>query len=173
MVMIQSRQTEKIFYYQRQNKLLVIHRNLAVENAFIDKLKNLHSNFITLDENTNTLALKGAEVLKNNWFFLFIDAVREMNVPVHGFDALKNFRFNTAKPYTKIYISSHTDWFDAKIDIHFGEQKVTVEDVKKALINKQQFVQLHDGTLGILPEEWIKKYSLLFRVAMEKRTTSS
>lgn len=146
------------------NKILVIHRNLAVENTFIDKLKNLHSNFITLAENTNTLALKGAEVLKNNWFFLFIDAVREMNVPVLGFDALKTFRFNTAKPSTKIYISSHTDWFDAKIDIHFGDQKITVDDVKKALVNKQQFVQLHDGTLGILPEEWIKKYSLLFRV---------
>jgi SNF2 family DNA or RNA helicase len=41
---------------------------------------------------------------------------------------------------------------------------VTVEEVKKALTNKQQFVQLQDGTLGILPEEWIKKYSLLFRV---------
>lgn len=146
------------------NKLLVIHRNLAIENTFIDKLKNLHSNFITLTENNNTLALKGSEVLKNNWFFLFIDAVREMNVPVHGFDALKTFRFNTSKPSTKIYISSHTDWFDAKIDIQFGEQKVTVEDVKKALVNKQQFVQLQDGTLGILPEEWIKKYSLLFRV---------
>ncbi len=146
------------------NKLMVIHRNLAMENAFIDKLKNLHSNFITLAENNNTLALKGAEVLKNNWFFLFIDAVREMNVPVLGFDALKTFRFNTAKPSTKIYISSNTDWFDAKIDIHFGEQKITVDDVKKALLNKQQFVQLHDGTLGILPEEWIKRYSLLFRV---------
>ena len=146
------------------NKLLVIHRNLAIENAFIDKLRNLHSNFITLTENNNTLALKGAEVLRNNWFFLFIDAVREMNVPIFGFDALKTFRFNTSKPSTKIYISSHTDWFDAKIDIHFGEQKVTVEDVKKALVNKQQFVQLNDGTLGILPDEWIKKYSLLFRV---------
>jgi hypothetical protein len=145
------------------NKLMVIHRNMAVEKAFVDKLKNLHSNFV-MPENNNTLALRGAEVLKNNWFFLFIDAVREMNVPVYGFDALKNFRFNTAKPSTKIYISSHTDWFDAKIDIHFGEQKVTVEDVKKALANKQQFVHLQDGTLGILPEEWIKKYSLLFRV---------
>ncbi len=146
------------------NKLLVIHRNLNLETIFTDKLKNLHSNFIIPAENSNMLALKGAEVLKNNWFFLFIDAVREMNVPVFGFEALKNFRFNTAKPSTKIYISSHTDWFDAKMDIHFGDQKVTVDDVKKALANKQQFVQLKDGTLGILPEEWIKKYSLLFRV---------
>ncbi len=145
------------------NKLMVIHRNMLVEETFVDKLRNLHSNFV-MPENNNTLALRGAEVLKNNWFFLFIDAVRDMNVPVYGFDALKNFRFNTAKPSTKIFISSHTDWFDAKIDIHFGEQKVTVEDVKKALANKQQFVHLQDGTLGILPEEWIKKYSLLFRV---------
>jgi non-specific serine/threonine protein kinase len=87
-----------------------------------------------------------------------------MNIPVFGFEALKNFRFNTAKPSTKIFISSNTDWFDAKVEIHFGEQKVSVEEVKKALASKQQFVPLQDGTLGILPEEWIKKYSLLFRV---------
>ncbi|HQR01413.1 MAG TPA: DEAD/DEAH box helicase, partial [Ferruginibacter sp.] len=29
---------------------------------------------------------------------------------------------------------------------------------------KQSFVQLGDGTLGILPEEWLKRYSLLFKV---------
>lgn len=145
------------------DKLLVIHRNLGVEKAFMQKIENLHSGFIHPLE-SDTLALKGSDVLKNNWFFLFIDALKDMNVPVYGFDALKNFRFNTAKPSTKIYISSHTDWFDAKIDIQFGEQKVTVADVKKALANKQQYVQLQDGTLGILPEEWIKKYSLLFRV---------
>jgi non-specific serine/threonine protein kinase len=112
--------------------------------------------------------LKGTDVLKNNWFFLFVDAVKDMNLPVYGFEALKHFRFNTAKPSTKIYISSHTDWFDAKVEIHFGEQKVTVADVKKALANKQQYVQLDDGTLGILPEEWIRKYSLLFKVGEGK-----
>ena len=150
-----------------ENKLLIIYRNREAENVFIQKIENLHSNFIRPEDN-NVLALKGSDVLKNNWFFLFIDAVKDLNVPVFGFEALKTFRFNTAKPSTKIYISSHTDWFDAKIDIHFGDQKVTVADVKKALANKQQFVQLEDGTLGILPEEWIKKYSLLFRVGEGK-----
>jgi non-specific serine/threonine protein kinase len=87
---------------------------------------------------------------------------------VYGYDALKNFRFNTAKPQTKIHISSNTDWFDARVDIVFGDQKVTIADVKKALGNRQQFVPLHDGTLGVLPEEWIKKYSLLFRVGEGK-----
>ncbi len=150
------------------DKLLVIQRNLEMENAFVKKIESLHSGFIRPVEGS-VLALKGADVLRNNWFFLFVDAVKEMNIPVFGFEALKNFRFNTAKPSTKIFISSNTDWFDAKIEIQFGEQKVTVEDVKKALANKQQFVQLEDGTLGILPEEWIKKYSLLFRVGDGKQ----
>jgi len=149
------------------DKVLIVHRNRAAENAFIQKLQNLHSNFIHNEESAS-LALKGTDVLKNNWFFLFVDAMKDMKTPVFGFEALKNFRFNTAKPQTKIFISSNTDWFDAKVDIVFGDQKVTVAEVKRALANKQQFVQLNDGTLGILPEEWLKKYSLLFRVGEGK-----
>jgi non-specific serine/threonine protein kinase len=152
------------------DKVMIVHRNREAEQAFIQKLQNLHSNFI-YQEDTHALALKGTDVLKNNWFFLFVDAMNEMKIPVFGFDALKNFRFNTSKPQTKIFISSNTDWFDAKVDIVFGDQQVSVAEVKRALANKQQFVQLNDGTLGILPEEWIKKYSLLFRVG-EGKTNS-
>jgi len=152
------------------DKLLVIQRNAEAEKAFIQKIESLHSQFIHPSE-SHSLALKGTDVLRNNWFFLFVDAMKEMDVEVFGYEALKNFRFNTAKPSTKIFISSHTDWFDAKVEIHFGEMKVSVADVKKALQNKQQFVQLNDGTLGILPEEWIRKYSLLFRVGDGKTST--
>lgn len=150
------------------DKVMIVHRAKEKETAFIQKLELLHSNFIR-PEGGQQLALKGNDVLKNNWFFLFVDAMKEMKVPVYGYEALKNFRFNTAKPQTKIHISSNTDWFDARVDIVFGDQKVTIADVKKALANRQQFVPLNDGTLGILPEEWIKKYSLLFRVGEGKQ----
>jgi superfamily II DNA or RNA helicase len=149
------------------DKVTIVHRNRDAEQEFIDKLQNLHSNFIYQPE-THSLALKGTDVLKNNWFFLFVDAMSDRKIPVFGFDALKNFRFNTARPSTRIFINNNTDWFDARVDIAFGDQHVTVAEVKRALANKQQFVQLGDGTLGILPEEWIKKYSLLFRVGEGK-----
>ena len=149
------------------DKVMIVRRDRLEELQFIDKLISLHSQFIHPD-GSHSLALKGSDVLKNNWFFLFVDAMQEMKVPVFGFDALRNFRFNTAKPQTKIHITSTTDWFDAKVDIVFGDQKVTIADVKKALANRQQFVPLNDGTLGVLPEEWIKKYSLLFRVGEGK-----
>ncbi|MBX3240798.1 MAG: DEAD/DEAH box helicase [Chitinophagaceae bacterium] len=159
--------TKDIITIPLEEKVLEIHRNKEAELKFVKKLESLHSNFIYLDGSA-TLALKGADVLKNNWFFLFVDSMKEMNVPVIGFEILKNFRFNTAKPATEVHISSGMDWFDAKVKVVFGEQHVTIEEIKRALANKQQFVQLNDGTLGILPEAWLKRYSLLFRVGEEK-----
>ncbi|MEO8174743.1 MAG: SWIM zinc finger family protein, partial [Sediminibacterium sp.] len=73
------------------DKLLVIQRNLEVEKEFVQKIESLHSAFIRPVEG-NVLALKGTDVLRNNWFFLFVDAVKELNIPVFGFEALKNFR---------------------------------------------------------------------------------
>ena len=149
-------------------KIKLIKRDIEKEEEFLRKITSLHSNFIKT-ENSFNMILKGSDVLKNNWFFLFMDAMRESEVPVVGFDVLKNFRFNTSKPKTRIYISSDVDWFDAKVNVVFGDQQVTIEEIKRALTNKQQFVQLNDGTLGILPEEWLKKYSLLFRVGEGKQ----
>lgn len=147
--------------------LIIVNRNRDKENEFIEKVEKLHSQFIKPDGGAQ-LALKGSEVLKNNWFFLFVDAMKEMKVPVEGWDVLKNFRFNTSKPKTQIYISNGVDWFDAKVNVVFGDQAVSIAEVKKALANKQTLVHLPDGTLGVLPEEWIKRYSMLFRVGENK-----
>jgi superfamily II DNA or RNA helicase/uncharacterized Zn finger protein len=149
------------------DKVLMVRRNKEAEAEFVSRLSGLHSQFINQSQN-KSLVLKGADVLKNNWFFLFVDAMKEMKVPVYGFEALKNFRFNTAKPSTQIHLSSGMDWFDAKVELAFGEQKIGIVEIQKALANKQSFVQLNDGTLGILPDEWIKKYSLLFKVGEGK-----
>ena len=145
------------------DKILIVHRNKEAEQRFNDMLSSLHSQFIQSQEG-NSLILKGADVLRNNWFFLFVDAMKESKVPVFGFEALRNFRFNTARPSTHIHVSSGLDWFDAKVEIDFEGQRVGITDIKKALAAKQSFVQLGDGTLGILPEEWLKRYSLLFKV---------
>ena len=150
------------------NGLMIIKRNQEKERKFISKIESLHSGFVHIDNGTQ-LALKGVEILKNNWFFLFVDALNEMKVNVEGWDVLKKFRFNTEKPKTNIYISNGVDWFDAKIDVRFGDQQVSVDEIKKAVQNKQGYVQLQDGSMGVLPEAWLKKYSILFRVGEQKQ----
>ena len=148
---------------QLDDKIVILERDLPEERLQLNVIEQLHSGFIRPNEG-NILALKGAEVLKNNWFFLFIDKLKEKQITLFGSENLKQFKFNTAKPSTKLYISSNTDWFDAKVEISFGEQKVSVQDIKNMLANKQQFVPLKDGSLGVLPEKWLNKYSLLFKV---------
>ncbi len=144
------------------DKILVINRNTEYEEEVVNTIMILHSQFTRQPD--SSLVLKGADVLKNNWFFLFVDAMKEKKIPVYGFEALRNFRFNTARPSTHIHVSSGLDWFDARVEIEFGEQRVGIAEIKKALLSKQSFVQLGDGTLGILPDEWLKKYALLFKV---------
>lgn len=152
----------------KDDGIIIIKRNPEKERKFISKIESLHSQFVHLDGGTQ-LALRGSEVLKNNWFFLFVDALKEMKVTVEGWEILKKFRFNTEKPKTNIYISNGVDWFDAKIDVRFGDQQVSINEIKKAVQNKQSFVQLDDGSMGVLPEEWLKKYSLLFRVGEKQK----
>jgi len=62
-------------------KVIIVKRDRQVELEFIRKLESLHSNFIHT-ETSMTLALKGVDVLRNNWFFLFVDAMKEMKVPL-------------------------------------------------------------------------------------------
>lgn len=145
-----------------EDKILMIRRNKPAEEQFLQTLNGLHSMFQVQPE--GGMALKGQEVLRNNWFFLFMDAMKEKKIPVYGFESLKNYRFNTARPSTHIHLSSGMDWFDAKVEITFGDQRIGIADIKRALASKQSFVQLGDGTLGILPDEWLKKYALLFKV---------
>ena len=120
------------------DKILQIYRNKDAEDAFMAKLESLHSGFITKQE-TGSLVLRGADVLRNNWFFLFVDAMKEMKIPVFGFEALKNFRFNTARPSTNIHVSSGRDWFNAKVEIEFGEQRVGIAEIKSAFSGEAVF----------------------------------
>lgn len=149
-----------------EDKILLIRRNKEYEENFVDTLKSLHSQFQV--QSDGALGLKGMEVLRNNWFFLFTDAMKDKKIPVYGFESLKNYRFNTSKPSTHIFLSSGIDWFDARVEIAFGDQKIGIAEVKRALAARRSFVQLGDGTLGILPDEWLKKYALLFKVGEGK-----
>lgn len=152
---------------QEGNKVLVIHRNKEAEQQFVEKIRALHTNF-SHPSSHNYFYLRAKEALKNNWFFLFFDTLKEMNVRVFGFDNLRNFRFSAHKPVTNLQISSGIDWFDAQIEVLYGDQKVSIKDIKHALASRQNYVQLADGSLGLLPEEWLKKYSLLFKIGEEK-----
>jgi len=141
----------------------IIKRNEAAEESFMELIQSLHTD-IQLNKKDRFFFLPGTSVLANNWFYRFTELMRENQVDMQGFDGLKNLRVNTHKPETQVSISSGIDWFDASVELKFGDQAVSIIDVKKALAQRQNFVKLGDGSIGLLPEDWLKKYSLLLKM---------
>jgi hypothetical protein len=141
----------------------IVERDDNAELQFTHMLRNMHSD-MQQSARDHFFYLPGNAVLANNWFFRFTEVMKEWNVELYGFEKLKNLRINANKPETRVQVSSGMDWFDASVEIVFGDQAVTITDVKKALAEKANFVKLEDGSIGLLPEDWIGKYSLLLKM---------
>jgi non-specific serine/threonine protein kinase len=151
---------------EENGRILRLHRDKEAEEDFIQKIQDLHPSFKNIN-NHNYFYLHTKEAIKRGWFLQFSDALKTLEVPVTGFESLKHFRFNRNKPQTQLSFSSGIDWFDARVEVSYGDQSVNIRDIKKALADKQNYVALPDGTLGLLPEQWMAKYGLFFRMGEE------
>lgn len=58
-------------------------------------------------------------------------------------------------------VSSGIDWFELHGEVDFDGATVKLPELLEALKHGQSTVQLGDGTFGLLPEEWMKKYGLI------------
>jgi SNF2 family DNA or RNA helicase len=58
-------------------------------------------------------------------------------------------------------VKSGVDWFELDGSAVFGDARVSLPRLLRAIKQGETLVKLDDGTLGILPEEWMKKYGLL------------
>jgi len=58
-------------------------------------------------------------------------------------------------------ISSGIDWFELHGDIDFGGAHVKLPRLLAALKRREKTIQLDDGSYGVIPEDWLKKYGIL------------
>ena len=141
-------------------KITYKERNKAFEDNFVEEFKSLHPKFETQE---NLFYLTPEELFENYWMLHSVDKMKQMGILVFGANELKSFKFNLNKPTISVNLKSEIDWFDIIIDISFGNQKVNIKELQKAFIKKSNYVALGDGTLGILPEDWMKKFAGYFK----------
>jgi SNF2 family DNA or RNA helicase len=146
--------------------ILYLERNQSFEDNFIEEFKGLHPAFAQQEE---FFFLTPEQLMENYWMLHATDRMQQQEMKVFGANNLKSFKFNINKPVIKISLKSDIDWFDLEIDISFGNQKVGLKELQKAFLKRTNYVALGDGTLGILPEEWMKKFSNYFKVGEIKK----
>ncbi|MBW6483051.1 MAG: DEAD/DEAH box helicase [Vicingaceae bacterium] len=149
-----------------KNSIQYTNRNQAYEDNFLEELKVLHPDF---ENQTHFFYLTPEQLFENYWMLHATERMKQLGIKVFGANELKSFKYNLNKPTINVSIASQIDWFDVAIDISFGNQKVTLKDVQKAIIKKSNYITLGDGTIGILPEEWMKKFSNYFKVGEIKK----
>lgn len=155
---------EQTISSNENGKIVIIQRDKEAEHQFVHLMQDLHPNLRKPEFETH-FAIHSKHALQKNWFFLFFEKMKEENITILGYEDLKNFKINKAKPSTKVYISSNLDWFDTEIEVDFEGQSASLQEIQKALAVKQNYVPLEDGSYGLLPDEWLQKFSLLFKMA--------
>lgn len=58
-------------------------------------------------------------------------------------------------------VESNIDWFGLSADVDFGGRKASFPELLAAMSRGDTTIRLDDGSLGVLPEEWIEQYGLL------------
>jgi SNF2 family DNA or RNA helicase/uncharacterized Zn finger protein len=149
-----------------ENSIIYSDRNQSFEDNFIEEVRALHPAFATQE---NIFYLTPEQLFENYWMLHATDKMKQMGIEVFGANELKSFKFNINKPVISVNLKSDTDWFDIEIDVSFGNQKASLKELQKSFIKKTNYVTLGDGTLGILPEEWMKKFSGYFKAGEIKK----
>ena len=143
-------------------KITVYVRDLEAEKDFLSYLSTLHPDFKDMSFQ-KFFYLSYEQVTRNMWFFDFFEKLQSKDIEVFGLKNLKNFKYSPYRATVATSIKSGQDWFDVSIDVSFGDNQIDLQQIKKAIINKQKFIQLKDGSVGILPEKWFEKLDKYFR----------
>ena len=101
-------------------------------------------------------------------FLLYsIPLLTQAGFEIYGEENLKAGRINRATPTLRVHITSGIDWFDLKTIVEFGDQQISLHDLRKAMKRGERFIKLADGSIGQIPDEWIRKYRHLWNLAQE------
>ncbi len=137
-------------------------RNEWLERGFKRLIRDLHPDF-EVEPLHEFVYLSRQEFLESGWFLDAFEKLKADNVQLFGFSQLSKNRFNENKAIISTRLSSGIDWFDIEAKIQFGNQFVDLEVLQKAILKRSSFVELGDGTQGILPEEWVERFGKFFR----------
>jgi len=162
--MIKPNSHQKVWLDEKN--LVSLKRDYVLEDELLLTFQNLHPEF---EDKVDYFYLETEKALESMWLIEAIDRLRSENIQVFGLKDLNKIKYNLHKPTFTTQLSSGTDWFDMKVDIEFGDQKVDLRKLQKAIIKNSNYVELKDGSLGIIPKQWIEKYQKYFKLGQTKK----
>ena len=154
----------QILSVDKKGKPFTLKRDDDAELQFAGVLLRQHPDFEEQLEggfSRDYLFIHKKRFLENDWFLDAFEEWRALGISILGFNKLSH-NFNPFKSKITIRVSSGVDWFNTNISVKFDKQQVSLKHLQKSIRNKNRFIPLDDGTVGILPEEWMVKFERYF-----------
>jgi len=151
----------QLFARDEKDNAFIVERNEVLENEFTALLLQQHADFAG-QIHQQAFYLPKQQLLQDEWFLEAFDVWQSKNITVLGFNEINKNKLNTNKATVSVKINSGLDWFNTDLAVRYGGQKASLNQLHKSLKNGSKYVRLDDGTMGLLPAEWIKKMAAYF-----------
>lgn len=146
-----------------------IQRNSAYENQFTASILLQHPDFEEQLQYAQYFYLHKDKFFDESWFLSAFEVWRDQGITILGFQDLDGTRINPYVGKVDIKVNSGKDWFNVHLKVDFGEQIASIRQLQRAFKNKSKFVELDDGTLGLLPQDWIEKIGRYFSISQVEK----
>jgi len=143
-------------YDEERDVLFTIHRRVEEEEAAWRAMSEFG-----MKRDGNRFMLR-RNVTPIDFLLRSVPQLQAAGYEVYGEEALKSARVNRNQPTMRMVVSSGIDWFDVQAVVSYGDLDVAFSAIRKAIKQRQGYVKLPDGSLGVLPPELIARYRHLF-----------
>ena len=143
-----------------------IYRDQETERNFIEYVQSLHPDF-PAQASRGFYFLSFPNARKKQWFIKTFRELLNNNIEVAGLDMLQHFRYSPFEAETEMNITRQSNTtIELQIKVSFGKEEVPPLSIQKMLLNNQRNVLLKDDSIAFFSDEWMSRYSLLFKHAV-------
>jgi SNF2 family DNA or RNA helicase len=162
-VEVPVRTKRQIIATDEKGKEFIVKRDTMLEDAFTALLLKQHPDFTEqLNNPLQYFYLHKRRFLDEDWFLKAFEDWHLAGITILGFDEITENNQNPQKAKVSIQVISGLNWFNTDIDVRFGKKKASLKQLRHAIKTRSKFVRLDDGTTGIIPAEWLEKFSAWF-----------
>lgn len=156
---------KQIIAKDKYGNTFTLRRNEEEELQFISNIVKQHPFFqeqVDEEMKADCFYMHRKHFLDIGWFLDAFDAWRSKGITIMGFNKLNNNNLSQYKVDISIKVISGIDWFETVAKVEYNGEAVSLKHLHKSIRNKSKFIKLDDGTMGILPDEWVEKFTSYF-----------
>ncbi len=93
------------------------------------------------------------------WLVEDLGQLTEKGFTVYGQDRLDTYSQPRSPSRTQLDVASGIDWFEMSGSVEYGDEDVSLAELREALQSNQSYVELSSGEYGKIPEQWVEAFS--------------